>query len=63
MVLLASYFRQHPILASCPWGLATAHGVGLLTEMYATFYGEVHASHQLFASLYHRSGLDLELSA
>ena len=24
-------------LASCPWGPATAHGVGLLTEMYAIY--------------------------
>ncbi len=25
------------LLASCPWGPATAHGVGLLTEMYAVY--------------------------
>ncbi len=30
-------------LASCTWGLATAHGVGLLTEMYA-IYMERYAS-------------------
>ncbi len=38
-----AYFNQyfplnivkHSLLASCPWGPATAHGVSLLTEMYA----------------------------
>ncbi len=32
-------------LASCPWGPATAHGVGLLTEMYA-IYMERYTSHR-----------------
>ncbi len=25
------------MLVSCPWGPATAHGVGILTELYAIF--------------------------
>ncbi len=33
------------VLASCPWGLATAHGVGLLTEMYV-IYMETCTSHR-----------------
>ena len=35
----------HNILASCPWGPATDHGVGLLTEMHA-IYMERYASHR-----------------
>ncbi len=31
------YFPGYELLASCPWGPATAHGVGLLTEMYAIY--------------------------
>ena len=26
------------ILASCPWGLATAHALDLLTEMYVIYF-------------------------
>ncbi len=37
-------------LASCPWGPATAHGVGLLTEMYA-IYMERYASHRAMKSI------------
>ncbi len=25
---------NHEVLASCPWGPATAHGVGILNELY-----------------------------
>ncbi len=28
------YACKYFILASCPWGPATAHGVGILTELY-----------------------------
>ncbi len=30
-------FPRNTRLASCPWGLATDHGVRLLTEMYAIY--------------------------
>ncbi len=35
-------------LASCPWGPATAHGVGLLIEMYV-IYMETCTSHRAIA--------------
>ena len=39
---------SNSLLASCPWGPATAHGVGLLTEMYA-IYMERCALHRTVA--------------
>ena len=39
------------ILASCPWGPATAHGLGTLTEMYV-IYIEGHTSHRGIAQCF-----------
>ncbi len=43
------------ILAICPWGPATAHGVGILTELYV-IYIERNASHRTTAQCF---GLEL----
>ncbi len=36
--------HEHDELSSCPWGPATAHGVGILTELYV-IYMERSTSH------------------
>ncbi len=46
--ILILILLENQILASCPWGPATAHGVGLLTEMYA-IYMERYTSHRAIA--------------
>ena len=43
------YFVRNMVLASCPWGLATANGMGLLTEMYVT-YLVTYTSHHGFVT-------------
>ncbi len=35
LITRPSFTPHNKILASCPWGLATAHGVRILTELYA----------------------------
>ncbi len=38
------FVRNFVLLASCPWGPATAHGVGILTKLYV-IYMERYSSH------------------
>ena len=53
------YLKQANIrLASCPWGPATAHGVGILTELYV-IYMERYTSHRAIARCF---GLGLFLN-
>ena len=33
----AAITQEMLVLASCPWGPATAHGVGMLTELYVIY--------------------------
>ena len=44
-LLDSTTFRFHAILASCPLGPATAHGLGILTEM-DVIYMERYTSHR-----------------
>ena len=49
-ILFSLPLRDNYSLASCPWGPATAHGVGILTELYVIYmerntasrYGAMH---------------------
>ncbi len=43
-------FVCHVVLASCPWGPATAHGVGILTELYVICM-ERSTSHRAIVSI------------
>ncbi len=36
-IFVQESFTRYTRLASCPWGPATAHGVGVLSEMYARY--------------------------
>ncbi len=48
IIIFTHLLSNHSILASCPWGPATAHGVGILTELYA-IYVERSTSHRAIA--------------
>ncbi len=45
----------HVLLASCRWGRVTAHGVGVLPEMYV-IYTETYTSHRTIVQVHHCPG-------